>query len=113
MNQTRSRTGRPIGPFSSAKARGRRSQSAQNSYVSKNNLLSAKQKVDSTLSENHASRSKYRTPNQSRLQTMSADRGIGLVTPKIKQNTPITLYRYPKVGETVISLSGSPVIVQG
>lgn len=59
------------------------------------------------------SRSKYRTPVQ-RLQTMSADRSImAPVTPKIQMNTPMSLLRYPKVGETVISMSGSPVIVNG
>ncbi|XP_037050243.1 borealin-like isoform X2 [Bradysia coprophila] len=59
------------------------------------------------------SRSKYRTP-VSRLQTMSADRSVmAPVTPKIQMNTPMSLLRYPKVGETIISMSGSPVIVNG
>ncbi|KAG4071335.1 hypothetical protein HA402_004039 [Bradysia odoriphaga] len=59
------------------------------------------------------SRSKYRTPIN-RLQTMSADRSIiAPVTPKIQMNTPMSLLRYPKIGETIISMSGSPVIVNG
>lgn len=59
------------------------------------------------------SRSKYRTP-VNRLQTMSADRSVmAPVTPKIQMNTPMSLLRYPKVGETIISMSGSPVIVNG
>ncbi|KAJ6634784.1 Borealin [Pseudolycoriella hygida] len=60
-----------------------------------------------------ASRSKYRTP-ANRMQTMSADRSVVTpVTPKITMNTPVSLLRYPRVGETVISMSGSPIIVNG
>lgn len=60
----------------------------------------------------HSSRSLYRTPAQKRLQTQSVDRAAP-ITPKCQMNTPVALLRYPKQGETVISLSGSPVIVQG
>lgn len=61
----------------------------------------------------HASRSTYRTPAQKRLQTQSVDRMLKTITPKCQANTPVAMLRYPKHGETVVSLSGSPVIVQG
>ncbi|KAJ6638738.1 Borealin [Pseudolycoriella hygida] len=60
-----------------------------------------------------ASRSKFRTP-ANRMQTMSADRSVVTpITPKIQMNTPVSLLRYARVGETVISMSGSPIIVNG
>lgn len=73
--------------------------------------MSARPRTNSTI--HRTSRSKFRTPGN-RLQTMSADRSImNPVTPKIHMNTPVSLLRYPKVGETIISMSGSPVIVNG
>lgn len=126
---------RPIGPLLSAKARSRRSKSASN--VKKQGLIYKNQSIISNSNSNssvitqkqqngilstskvfgtHLSRSKSRTPlpkqQAQHLQTMSADRNCHLVTPKIQSNAPITLLRYPRQGETVISLSGSPVIAQ-
>lgn len=108
------------GPLSSVRARPRRSRSAQ--PLSSSTLLhSNSQSISKGYNgqknvDMHASRSrsKMTTPSKAhqRLQTMSADRGcMNPVTPKIKENTPIAFYRYPKDGETVISLSGSPVVV--
>lgn len=54
--------------------------------------------------------SKYRTPMQTRPQAVSADRGIGLITPKVQPNMPLALLRRAKIGETVYSVTGSPVI---
>lgn len=98
--------------LASHKARNRRSLSA---HTITNNNSSASSKNQSLLNstKEHLSRSKYRTPQTNRLQTMSADRSMNPVTPKIQANTPVAMFRYPKMGETVISLSGSPVIVQG
>lgn len=113
-----------MGPLASAKAKSRRSRSAQsnqnnttvNTTSSSNRhgtlQRSASQQSADTL---HASRSKYRTPGCSRLQTMSAERHqmMAPVTPKMQMDRPLAMLRYQKIGETVISLSGSPVIAQG
>lgn len=109
-NSTASRSGRPIGPLGSSRAgKNRRSQSAQGSSFKNQSLLRSNSAVSA-----HSSRQKFRTPAKGRLQTMSADRGtMNPVTPKIQMNTPVALLRYPHVGETVMSMSGSPVIVQG
>lgn len=93
------------------KKNSRRSQSA--SGTTNLSTMSARPLSRMNSTNTRTSRSKFRTPGN-RLQTMSADRSImNPVTPKIKMNTPISLLRYPKVGETVISMSGSPVIVNG
>lgn len=92
--------------------RNRRSQSANATNISS---MSARplQRTNSTAAAERMSRSKFRTP-ANRLQTMSADRSVMTpVTPKIQMNTPVSLLRYPRVGETIISMSGSPVIVNG
>lgn len=90
----------------------RRSQSANG--IKNSSTMSSRTLSRNDITSHRASRSKYRTPGQ-RIQTMSADRSIMMtpVTPKIQMNTPVSLLRYPKVGETVISMSGSPVIVNG
>lgn len=50
--------------------------------------------------------SKYKTPTQQRkLNT------FGTVTPKIKPNAPQIILRRPNMGETAISLQGSPLMV--
>lgn len=92
------------------KKRHRRSQSANGTNLS---TMSARPLSRMNSMNDRMSRSKFRTPGN-RLQTMSADRGVmNPVTPKIQMNTPCSLLRYPKVGETIISMSGSPVIVNG
>lgn len=55
----------------------------------------------------------YKTPAANRIQTMSADRGIQVVTLKMQPNMPVSMLRYQRMGETVISMDGSPVIAQG
>lgn len=45
---------------------------------------------------------------------MSAERHMmAPVTPKMQPDRPLSMLRYQKMGETVISLAGSPVIAQG
>lgn len=124
------RSARPLGPLASAKAKSRRSRSAQSNQS--NNLtanttsastssgrhggtLQRSASQQSAEASQHASRSKYRTPGCSRLQTMSAERHqmMAPVTPKMQMDRPLAMLRYQKIGETVISLSGSPVIAQG
>lgn len=109
-HSTASRSARPIGPLGSSRAgKNRRSQSAQGSTTKNKSLMRSNSAVTA-----HASRQKFRTPAQSRLQTMSADRGtMNPVTPKMQKDTPVAFLRYAHVGETVMSMSGSPVIVQG
>lgn len=108
VTESSRRSSRPKKPLpTDQKKRHRRSQSANLSTMSARPLS----RMNST--NDRLSRSKFRTPGN-RLQTMSADRSImNPVTPKIQMNTPVSLLRYPKVGETVISMSGSPVIVNG
>lgn len=55
------------------------------------------------------SRSKFRTPAQ-RIQSISVDRLMKPVTPKVETGRPMAMLRYAKQGETVISLQGSPVV---
>lgn len=110
-----SRSVRPAGPYASARAKPRRSKSAQSVSTSKRTTTTtAHTSVADSSKSLHVSRHKYRTPQQQpRLQTMSADRTFNPVTPKIAANKPINMFRYPKLGETIISLSGSPVVAQG
>lgn len=100
-----SRSVRPMGPFQSAKAKSRnRSQSANTLST---NILAKASQIRQTPRE---SRSRFRTPQTQRIQTMSADRSIGPVTPKVQHGQKVAMLRYAKQGETVISLGGSPVV---
>lgn len=56
------------------------------------------------------SRSKFRTPINNRFQSISVDRMMNPVTPKMEAGRAIAMLRYAKQGETVISLQGSPVV---
>ncbi|XP_063709988.1 borealin-like isoform X2 [Culicoides brevitarsis] len=120
--------GRPMGPLASAVAKARRaSRSADppvartpmignhgNSMMGNSMLMSNKAKQRATplkqTQSQHMSRSKYRTPLQPRPQTVSVDRMIGLITPKVQPNMPLAILRRPKMGEPVFSVTGSPVI---
>ncbi|XP_076240755.1 borealin-related [Calliopsis andreniformis] len=50
---------------------------------------------------------KYKTPAASKLMNNE----YGLVTPKIKPNTPLNVLRRPRQGEMVLSMQGSPLLV--
>lgn len=61
------------------------------------------------------SRLRMRTPmpepaKRSRAQAVSTDRGISQITLKVNPNTPLTFMRHPRVGESVFSQTGSPVV---
>uniref|UniRef100_A0A182WDC7 Borealin C-terminal domain-containing protein n=1 Tax=Anopheles minimus TaxID=112268 RepID=A0A182WDC7_9DIPT len=61
------------------------------------------------------SRPKFRTPmaeinRKCRTQAVSTDRGMSQITLKVEPNTPLAFIRYPRVGENVYSLTGSPVV---
>lgn len=99
------RTARAPGPLSSAKARRtRRSQSASGYPPS-----ALKPKPSSAANKERLSRQKHRTPLVSRQKAISADR-----TPPNRNNnfpgSPAALLRWPKPGEMVISMTGTPVV---
>uniref|UniRef100_A0A182SLL3 Borealin C-terminal domain-containing protein n=1 Tax=Anopheles maculatus TaxID=74869 RepID=A0A182SLL3_9DIPT len=61
------------------------------------------------------SRPKLRTPlaqvnKKSRSGAVSTDRGMSQITLKVEPNTPLAFIRYPRAGENVYSLTGSPVV---
>ncbi|GAB0087009.1 hypothetical protein DMENIID0001_012590 [Sergentomyia squamirostris] len=66
--------------------------------------------ADDASQSQHTSRSAYRTPlpYQQRVKAASADR-VGNITPKVPMDRPVALLRFPKIGETLVSLTGSPV----
>ena len=95
--------GRTPGPLSLAKARGRRSRSACG-YL--NSAIKAKPSAVP-----HSARARLRTPQATpRVMTQSVDRAP--ITPKCSNASPPAVYRWPKPGEIIISLSGSPVVSQ-
>lgn len=126
-----------MGPLSSARARSRRSRSAgalqtpsvlqsirakkppssavkQSALAASRHQMEAQHSLDSSMSSSasaaatdHVSRAKFRTPG-GRTKAASADR-VGMITPKVQLGTPISILRYPRMGETLVSASGSPV----
>lgn len=111
VNSDVSRTGRPVGPFQSAKAKSRRRSRSLSSALNQSAAIRSQPIVNRNVQRN--SRARFRTPLGSRIQALSADRGAGPVTPKVSAGQSISLLRYAKQGETVISLGGSPVIAPG
>lgn len=110
---------RPYGPLASAMKNRRRSKSVsstatplkQHSSIlfgmkSKKTFAGGSQSQDS----DRLSRSKFRTPRPDKPQAMSADRGLSMITPKVQPNTPIAMLRYARLGESIYSITGSPVI---
>lgn len=106
VNSSLMRSARALGPLSSAKARRgtRRSQSASG-YPSS----AIKPQQTAINGKERLSRQKHRTPLATRQKAISADR-----TPpnRIKNyhNSPTALLRWPKPGEIVISMTGTPVV---
>ncbi|XP_050098801.1 borealin-like isoform X2 [Anopheles aquasalis] len=118
---------RLMGPLMSAKIR-RRSQSAgaaittphanrslfpvaQSAIVGKTHISgpgSTLKPIPST--SERVSRAKHKTPMIGRPKAISADRGYGVITPKVQPYTPLALIRHAKLGESVFSLTGSPVV---
>ncbi|CAD7088332.1 unnamed protein product [Hermetia illucens] len=106
---------RPVGPLSSAKAksRNRRSRSACGylNTIGSNSSTISSSTTSSRTTTDRMSRSRMRTPLNNRVKAASADRAAP-VTPKVCPNTPLSMLRYPRIGETVISLTGSPIVAQ-
>lgn len=126
-----------MGPLSSARARSRRSRSAGTlqtpsvlqsirakkptstvkqsaAAASRAQAASHEHSLDDSMSSSasgaaadHVSRAKFRTPG-GRTKAASADR-LGTITPKVQLGTPISILRYARMGETLVSASGSPV----
>lgn len=113
MTGTRAAIRRPLGPLASAKAKLQRlrSRSAQ-ANQSQPSLAGPSEQHRS-----HQSRATGRTPLATPLPppprtTMSQDR-ICTVTPRVQAaNRAVSMLRYQRIGETVISMDGSPVIAQ-
>uniref|UniRef100_A0A182RCX9 Borealin C-terminal domain-containing protein n=1 Tax=Anopheles funestus TaxID=62324 RepID=A0A182RCX9_ANOFN len=57
-----------------------------------------------------ASRSKQKTSLVSRPKAISADRGYGVITPKVQPYAALAMMRHAKQGESVFSITGSPVV---
>uniref|UniRef100_U5ENB0 Putative cell division cycle-associated protein 8 n=1 Tax=Corethrella appendiculata TaxID=1370023 RepID=U5ENB0_9DIPT len=107
-----------IGPLALSKAR-KRSLSAGGSINTSTVLKSAvKTPLLNCLgsaqppqkSSSRSSRSKFRTPLNNRIKAASADRAFGQITPKIGPQTSLAILRHAHSGESVFSISGSPVI---
>ncbi|XP_055536766.1 borealin-like [Wyeomyia smithii] len=114
-------TNRMCGPLSSAIKNRRRSKSvSSHATPSKGHsslLIGIKSKKtfggSQTFFANDSrlSRQKFRTPGaNNRLQTVSTDRGMSLITPKVQPNTPLAIMRHARIGESIYSVTGSPVI---
>ena len=109
--QTAKTSARPLGPLASAMKNRRRSKSV--SYTPAQSALlnlNSKKTINDSAMANRTSRSKYRTPAAGRTHAVSADRGIGQITPKVQPNTPLAVLRRARLGETCYSITGSPVI---
>lgn len=104
-----SRSARALGPFQSAKAKSRRRSRSMSSIIQNyaKNVPRSQQIMNKPGRE---SRSKFRTPIGNRIQSISADRLMNPVTPKVEAGRAMAMLRYAKQGETVISLQGSPVV---
>ncbi|XP_049540170.1 borealin-like isoform X2 [Anopheles darlingi] len=117
---------RLMGPLMSAKIR-RRSQSAgaittphanRSLFPAPQSAMVGKTQIPgpgSTLkpipsASERTSRAKHKTPMIGRPKAISADRGYGVITPKVQPYTPLALIRHAKLGESVFSLTGSPVV---
>lgn len=98
-----------MGPFQSAKAKSRRRSKSVNSVLQQYNKAPRSIQIVNR-NTGRESRSRFRTPTTNRIQTMSADRCMGPVTPKVQIGQSVAMLRYARQGETVISLSGSPVV---
>ncbi|XP_059621812.1 borealin-like [Phlebotomus argentipes] len=103
------------GPLSSARGRMRRSRSAAGALPSVSKLQPSRLKPPTPMQRppmphtEHRSRPATRTPAEApRPKAASADR-ISHIRPKVDIQEPLALLRFPRVGETLVSLTGSPV----
>ncbi|XP_062554714.1 borealin-like [Armigeres subalbatus] len=112
---------RPYGPLASAMKRRRSKSVSANTTPCKQQTsllygIKSKKTFGGSQSlyadNNRLSRSRLRTPGPvGRLQqTVSADRGMTLITPKVQPNTPMAMLRHARLGENIYSITGSPVI---
>ncbi|XP_055533577.1 borealin-like isoform X2 [Wyeomyia smithii] len=60
--------------------------------------------------KDRASRSKIKTPMAYRSKAISVDRVYGPITPKVQPNSAMAIIRHARLGESVYSITGSPVI---
>uniref|UniRef100_A0AAG5DM73 Borealin C-terminal domain-containing protein n=1 Tax=Anopheles atroparvus TaxID=41427 RepID=A0AAG5DM73_ANOAO len=57
-----------------------------------------------------ASRAKQKISLSNRPKAASADRGYGMITPKVQPSTPLAMIRHARLGESVFAVTGSPVV---
>ncbi|XP_058130013.1 borealin-like [Anopheles ziemanni] len=113
-----------FGPLMSAKIR-RRSKSAgafttphvsRTLFTAQSAAVSRIQPPASILKQpapttERASRAKQKISlTNARPKAVSVDRGYGLIAPKVQPSTPLALLRHARLGETVFSVTGSPVV---
>uniref|UniRef100_A0A182MXH3 Borealin C-terminal domain-containing protein n=1 Tax=Anopheles dirus TaxID=7168 RepID=A0A182MXH3_9DIPT len=109
-----------FGPLMSAKIR-RRSKSAsaiatphasRTLFAGPQSALATRtQQQPQTLSATERnSRSKQKTSLATRPKAISADRGYGVITPKVQPYAALAMIRHAKQGESVFSITGSPVV---
>uniref|UniRef100_A0A182PI73 Borealin C-terminal domain-containing protein n=1 Tax=Anopheles epiroticus TaxID=199890 RepID=A0A182PI73_9DIPT len=138
MASAKKPSNRPIGPLASAMKSAysrRRSNSVSSQVVSTPSKSSAQssmlyglkgKKIDlrgtPAVAKNmfmgqteRISRPKLRTPlatvgRKDRTKAVSTDRGMSQITLKVEPHTPLAFMRYPRVGESVYSVTGSPVV---
>lgn len=99
-----------MGPFQSAKAKSKRRSRSLSSVIQNYSKGGSRTQQIMNRNNQRESRSKFRTPMTNRIQSFSADRCMNPVTPKMEAGRTMAMLRYAKQGETVISLSGSPVV---
>ncbi|XP_053669966.1 borealin-like [Anopheles nili] len=113
-----------VGPLMSARIR-RRSKSAnsivtphvsrglfpapQSAFAGKTQIPGSAIKPSIPASE-RVSRAKTKTSFVNRPKAASADRGYGIITPKVQPYTAMAMIRHAKLGESVFSVTGSPVV---
>ncbi|XP_063708280.1 borealin-like [Culicoides brevitarsis] len=108
-----------MGPFMSAQKKNRRSRSATGSLYTpqlmgsrlapQNPSRTLLKRTQSGLLGARPSRNKFRTPIMNgRTKAVSVDRLM--ITPKVTPNTPMAVLRHARTGESVFSVTGSPVI---
>lgn len=113
-------TSKRMGPLMSSKYR-RRSKSAgaiNNSNVNKSLFHPAvvdrsaltTSMANTTTGKERTSRPRTKMSTLNRPKAISVDRIYGPITPKVQPSTPLAIIRHARLGESVFSVTGSPVI---
>ncbi|XP_044732512.1 uncharacterized protein LOC123295289 isoform X2 [Chrysoperla carnea] len=68
--------------------------------------------TSSNMTMNSSNMSAFKTPMVNNFMSKEAALAAGYITPKVKPNRPLTVLRRAQPGEMVVSMTGSPVLVQ-